>query len=271
MSDDLVNFWIDGSEARRGAIPADAFLAKLRAFITTIYAFERSFSKKDKRQIELEIVDLSRNSPARVAMRARTRAPGFPTAEALSWTFDQLNRIYDGRPVDAAVPQSCIDTVVDLAAVRAMRLPELGAMRASYGAATIAIDDTLEARALAVRAERVADDRPPWRPGVSRGSLFGQLRGVMDFEGERQFFILPPSGPSRVQCVFTEELRELMNKNLFKTVRAVGFLHYNGNSPFPVLLEASGLSTVEEPTAHLADIRGIFRDMEPPEPWEDIG
>ncbi|HVI32061.1 hypothetical protein [Phenylobacterium sp.] len=269
MTDELVSFEIDGSEERRGAIPADAFLAKLRAFITAVYAFERAFSKKEKRQTELEIVDLSRRSPGKVAMRVRTLAPGFPAQEAMAWTFEQFDRIYAGRPVDPAVPQTAIDTVVDLAAVRTARLPQLGLMRASFGQTVISIDKVLEARALAARAALVADDRPPWRPGVSRGSLFGELRGVMDFDGERQFFILPPSGPSRVQCVFTEDLRARVGDNLFKTVRAAGFLHYDGNSPYPVLLEATTLESVPEPASHLSDIRGIFRDMEPPPPLED--
>lgn len=269
MADDLINFVIDGSEERRGAIPAEAFLAKLRAFISTIYAFERAFSKKAQRQMELEIVDLQRNSPGLVAMRARTRAPGFPTQEALVWTFEQLDHLYEGRPLDPAVPQSAIDNVVDLAAVRAARLPELGLIRASYGPATLKIDAVLEARALAARAERIADDRPPWRPGVSRGSLFGELRGVMDFEGEREFFIIPPSGPAKVQCIFTEEIRDAMVANLFKTVKVRGMLRYDGNSPYPVLMEATALERVEDPQSHFSDIRGIFRDMEPPEPLED--
>jgi hypothetical protein len=271
MADDLINFVIDGSEQRRGNIPVEAFLAKLRAFTVTLYAFERAFSKKDKRQIELEIVDLQRRSPGRVAMRVRTRDAGYPAEQAVAWAFEQIDNIQQGKLVDVSVPQSAIDTLVDLATFRNARLPELGVLRVSYGAQVIEINERLEARALAARAERVGDDRLPWRPGVSRGSLFGELRGVMDVDGERQFFILPPSGPSKVQCVFTEELRAKMGDNIFKTVRVSGFLHYDGNSPYPVLMEATELDSVKEPRGHFSDIRGIFRDMEPPEPMEEIG
>lgn len=271
MAGDLINFVIDGSEERRGAIPVDAFLAKLRAFITTVYAFERAFSRKDKRQIELEIVDLERRSPGRVAMRVRTRDPGFPTEAAMEWTFAQLGRIQRGDPVDSTISRAAIDTVVDLASFRAARLPELGVVRASYGSEVIEINETLEVRALAARAQQVGDERPPWRPGVSRGSMFGELRGVMDFDGERQFFIIPPSGPSKVQCVFTEELRDKLGDNMFKVVRVAGFLHYDGNSPYPVLMEAAKIERVDAPRGHFSDVRGLFRDMEPPEPLEDWG
>src|SRR5215203_5352560 len=104
MADNLVTFVIDGSQERNGAIPADAFLAKLRTFISTIYAFERAFSKRDKRQLDLEIVDLSRSSPGQVLMRPRARTGGFPVAAALEWSFDQLDRIYNGQPVDPTIP-----------------------------------------------------------------------------------------------------------------------------------------------------------------------
>ncbi len=81
MSDDLVTFIIDGSEPRGGAIPANVFIAKLTAFIGTLYGFERAFTRHAKRQIDLEISGLEKNSPGRVAMRPRSRVSG-----------------YDGRP-----------------------------------------------------------------------------------------------------------------------------------------------------------------------------
>jgi hypothetical protein len=270
MTDDLINFVIDGSSERRGAIPADAFLSKLRAFISTVYAFERAFSGRPARQIELEIVDLTRNSPAKVAMRARTKAQGYPTDAALAWTFDQLERIQRGAPVDERLPRAAIDNVVDLASARAARLPEVGIMRATYKGFAVAMDEQLASNALTLRAERKFEDRPPWRPGVSRGSLFGELRGVMDFDGERQFFLMPPTGPDRVQCVFTEELRAAMNEALFRVVRVHGFLHYDGATPYPHLMEASKIDIVEAPNEHLSDLRGIFRDLEPPTNIEDI-
>ncbi len=271
MAGDQIDFVIDGSEERRGAIPTDAFIAKLRAFIATIYAFDRAFSRRPKRQLELEIVDLTRNSPGTVAMQARSTAQGYPAQESIAWTFGQLDRIYRGEPVDRSVPQSALDAVVDLASVRAARLPELGIMKARYAGKIIQIDQVLEGRALAARAQMVSDERLPWRPGVSRGSLFGELRGVMDFEGERQFYILPPSGPAKVQCIFSEDLRDALSDSLFKAVRVTGFLHYDGLTPHPVLMEATAIGQVKETGVHLSDIAGLFRDSDPPSPIEDWG
>lgn len=268
MAGDLVTFLIDGSRERNGAIPADAFLSKLRTFISTLYAFERAFSKKEKRQLDLEIVDLSRASPGQVQMRPRARAQGFPVGAALEWSFDQLDRIYNGQPVDLSIPQTALDSVVELASARAAKLPELGLLRAKYNGHIIEIDDVLASRAMALRSVRAADTLPPWRAGVSRGSLFGELRGIVDFEGERQFFIVPPSGPNRVQCVFSEDLRPAMVERLFKVVRARGFLHYDGNSPFPYMLDADAIDGFSKPEGHFLDLRGLFKGLEPSSPDE---
>ena len=272
MASDLVTFLIDGSRERNGAIPADAFLSKLRTFISTLYALERAFSKKEKRQLDLEIVDLSRASPGQVQMRPRARTQGFPVGAALEWSFDQLERIYNAQPVDPSIPQTALDSIVELASARAAKLPELGLLRAKFNGHVIEIDDVLASRAMALRAVRSVDARPPWRAGISRGSLFGELRGIVDFEGERQFFIVPPSGPNRVQCVFSEELRPAMIDCLFKVVRARGFLHYDGNSPFPYMLDADALDGFGEPEGHFSDLKGLFKGLEAPnqsEHWLD--
>lgn len=103
-----------------------------------------------------------------------------------------------------------------------------------------------------------------WQPGVSRGSLFGELRGVMDFDGERRFYVRPPSGASQVQCIFPEVMRALMNEHLFQVVRVFGFLRYDGRKPFPYLMEADRLEGIQEDETrgHFSDLRGFFRGME---------
>jgi len=118
----------------------------------------------------------------------------------------------------------------------------------------------------------MTEEQMPWQPGVSRGSLFGELRGVMDFDGERRFYIRPPSGADQVQCIFPEEMRALMNEHLFQVVRVHGFLRYDGATPFPYLMEAERIEGVppDDARGHFSDLRGIFKGMEMPEAG-DIG
>ena len=99
--------------------------------------------------------------------------------------------------------------------------------------------------------------------GVSRGEIFGELRGVVDFDGEREFYIVPPSGSSRILCIFQESLRAQVQSRLWTLVRVSGFLHYDGKGPFPHLLEADGIDGVIKPEGHFADMRGAFRDFAP--------
>lgn len=262
MSEEIITFVIDGPSARHHAIPAATFLAKLTAFVNVIYAFERSFSHRDKRQIELEIVDLTRNSPAQIKMRVKSRVNGYSAVEALSWTVNQIDRLASGQNIDPAVSSSAIDNVIDLAKEREARMPDLGAMSILYEDRKININGTMVAFAMKARDDIVADAKTNWFSGVSKGTILGELRSVADIEGEREFFITPPTGAKKIRCIFPENLRLKMSENLFKVIRAHGFLHYGSDSPFPVLLEASEVEGVSSTEGHFTDLRGIFKNVE---------
>ena len=265
MTDELITFEIDGVSERNGNVTAETFLAKLRQFVTTIYSFERAFTKKDQRLIELEVVELSRSSPARVRFRPRSRAPGYDAHHAMTWTFQQFSKIQRGEMPDADVPQKAIDNVIDLSQHRTKASTDFKFLKLEYGAEKIAIDPLMESRAIAIRESRKAETATTWHQGISKGSLFGELRGVMDFDGERRFYIRPPSGASQVQCIFPEEMRTHMNERLFQLVRVFGFLRYDGTSPFPYLVEADRIDGTPEESGHFSDLRGLFRGMEMPE------
>ncbi|HTM79778.1 hypothetical protein [Asticcacaulis sp.] len=262
MSEEIITFVIDGASARNNAIPAAAFLAKLSSFVAVIYAFERSFSHKDKRQIDLEIVDLTRNSPAQIKMRVKSKINGYSAVAALGWTFDQIDRLSRGEAIDPAITSAALDNVIDFAKAREARMPELGEMSIRYEDRSIVVDATMAERAISARNSIASDTITNWHSGVSKGSILGELRSVADIDGEREFYITPPTGAKKIRCIFPEDLRVQMRENLFKVVRAHGFLHYGSESPFPVLLEASQIEGITIPDGHFADLRGIFRDVE---------
>lgn len=267
--DDFVKLVIDGSIDRDGNIPAEVFLAKLRQFVATLYSFDRAFAGRSRRAIDLEIVDLKRVNPAIVAFKPKSQIGGHDPYASLDWTFGQLQRIRHGDAVDNRVPQDALDNVVDLARVREQRLPTIRGVSIEFRKHTIVLDAQMESHALSLRASRQIETDKIWHAGISKGSLFGELRGVMDVNGERQFFITPPSGAERVQCVFPEEMRGLMNANLFQVVRVYGFLRYDGRRPTPYLMEAEKLDGITDlGDAHFSDLRGAFRDYHDPEPSE---
>jgi len=267
MADDLITFVIDGGDARNGNVSASVFATKFTAFLTTMYGLERVFSETNKRQLDLEVVKLSRNSPARITMRVRSKAQGYDADASLRWSVEQLERIREGNP-DPRVPESVLSNVVSLADYRADKAAEISLMRVEFRGKTIQIDNVMSGNAMLARVAAADINDRPWRAGVSRGTVFGALRGVMDMDGERKFYISPPSGPAQVQCVFPEALRPQMVKNLFGVVRATGLLHYDGKSAHPYLLDAEGLEGQPAPTVHLLDLAGAFPDLDH-EPFVD--
>lgn len=258
MADELITFVIDGGDARNGNVSATVFAAKLTAFLSALYGLERAFANAPKRQIDLEVVSLQRSSPARVDMRARAKAQGYDSGAALRWSVNQLERIRNGEEADRRISESVLASVVNLADYKADKTSEISMMRVELGTTSVPLDRVLAGRAMVAR-EAATEVRPmPWKAGVSQGSIFGELRGVMDLDGAREFFICPPSGPAQIRCVFGEGLRDQMVANLFKVVRANGFLHYDGRSAHPFLLEAEGLEGQPAPTVHPVDLGGAF-------------
>ena len=260
MAGDLITFVIDGGEARSGNVSASVFASKFQTFLATIYGLERAYSDNSKRQLDLEVVKLSRNSPARITMRARSKAQGYDADAALRWGVEQLERIRAGNP-DPRVPESVLSNVVSLADYRTDKTSEISLMRVEFRGKTVQLDNVMSGNAMLARVAATDASERPWRAGVSRGSVFGALMGVMDVDGERKFYISPPSGPAQVQCVFPEDLRPEMVKNLFGVVRATGLLHYDGKSAHPYLLDADGLEGQSAPTVHLLDLAGAFPDL----------
>ena len=262
MTDELITFVIDGADARNGNVSATVFASKLQAFLAALYGLERAFADASKRQMDLEIVNLQRSSPARVVMRARSKAQGYDTGAALRWSVNQLARIRNGDPADRRISESALASVVNLAEYRTDKASEISAMRVELGAAAVPLDRVLADRAKMARENAIEVRAAPWKAGVSQGAIFGELRGVMDLDGTREFYICPPSGPAQIKCIFGEALRGQMVANLFKVVRASGYLHYDGRSAHPYLLEAEALEGQPSPAVHILDLAGAFPGLD---------
>lgn len=264
MSDDLIKFVLEGSAGRNGNIPADTFVVKLKQFLTTVYSFDRAFSGKSVRGINLEVVDLDRVNPSIITLRPQSKTKGYDANAATEWTISQFTEIHDRQRADNIIPQDALDNLVELSHVRATKLPPISRMAVEFRGVSVAFDAVMEGNALILRETRRIMTQGLWHAGVSRGSILGELRGVMDLNGERQFFVTPPSSQDGIQCLFAETMREQMNRNLFKLVRVHGFLRYDGGRPTPYLVEAERLDEIEEPKSHIRDMHGTFGHLEMP-------
>jgi hypothetical protein len=246
VSDEQVVLKLSGSDSRNGQIPVEAFAAAVRRFASIMAYFERIYTDRPKRSSDLNIVDLSRENPLVIRMRPTSRQRGYWPRPAYHWGFSQLASIGRGGAPDARVPPELLENLYDLAHAE----PNDSIVKTVAQYEDSVIDFNGEAM-----------PSPQWFAGVSRGAIVGELRGVTDIDGEREFFVCPPSGPRRVKCVFTEDMRQDMNRLLFRTVRIVGMLYHGGSTPYPTLVEAEKITEIQDHSDYrMRDLEGLFNN-----------
>ena len=271
MTKDLVTLKLDGAPEHRGHVMARALAEKLDHFLKTFAGFERAYLGKKTRQTDFEVVTLSHNSPSEIGLNPTPRVVNYVPEPAVVWAFDQWGKIARGESPDPRVDEDLIGDVA-----RLCERPDPSSFTGflvSYGRSQVVLDETAEKNARALRSARLRERGAlPWSKGMSLGTLTGELRSVIDTHNERQIVICPPIGPSTVQCIFPESLRDKVRDNLFKFVRVHGLLHYTSSSPFPTLIELEDIDlldeTVERP--HLINGAGLFRDSVYSEQFADL-
>ena len=259
MPRDTLTFILEGSAARNGNIPADVFVAKMKQFISTIYSFDRAYAGRAKRGVDLEVFDLKKVNPALVFFNPRALIRGYDAPASIEWTIDQFHKIATKQVTDPRVSQDALDNVIDLATVRKAKIPALSALRIEFKQNEVKLDDAIIGNAMALRHSRRLETKNIWKAGVSKGSIFGELKGVTDISGEKTFWITAPNGRS-TQCIFPEPMRQSVQENLWNTVRVTGFMRYDGLQPKPYLIDAERIDPVVavDGQPHLSDLRGAF-------------
>ena len=106
-----------------------------------------------------------------------------------------------------------------------------------------------------------------WHTGTSIGSVVGQLRAVDDTDGNREFVIMPPTGSEKISCVFSDDMRDDMQKYLFKTVKVSGKMSYQKISPFPEIVYAEDIAEYPkiQKKKSFKEMRGMFSNYDKPQ------
>jgi len=253
---------MEGHPGHRGNVLAHAFVTKLQRLLSALGQAERRFTERERRQTDYEISEASKTNPTRVTLHPVPRQKSYDPLPAFGWTYEQLERIAAGKPVDERVDSVLAQTLAEIAEKR--REDDYTRFWISGNGTSIALDDQFQVRCQAVvRHRREIERAPTWFKGVSYGSIVGDLRQVADIEGEHQFVIVPPAGAARIQCTFPESQRDKMRDYLWQTVRVNGRLTYDENSPFPTHVEMDTIERVsgEEPRPHLLELRGLFKGL----------
>ena len=260
-SREVVVLTIEGAAEHLGHPMAHAVRDKLDRFLKTFAGFERARIGKRARQTDFEIVFLDHNSPAEIRLNPVPRVPNYTPEPVVTWTLGQWSKITRGETPDDYIGADLINDVAEMS--RAPESADFSRFSVAYGTTHLEMNDEAERNATALRDQMAFERRPlPWADGLSLGTITGELRSVLDTYGERQFVIVPPFGPTKVQCNFTEDQREDIRSHLFKFVRVRGVLHYGNKSPFPFMVDLTRIEQLvtNSDHPHLKDGFGLFKE-----------
>jgi hypothetical protein len=254
---------MEGHPGHRGNVLAHAFVRKLQRLLSALAQAERMYNERGRRQTDYEISEASKTNPTQVTLHPVPRQRNYDPLPAFRWTYEQLERIAAGGPIDERIDSTLAETLADIA--DRGREDEYTRFWISGNGTTVIFDEQFKARCRVVVAHRREIERAPrWFQGVSYGSIVGELKLVGDIEGERQFVIVPPAGVDRIECTFPESQRENMRNYLWQTVRVSGRLTYKETSPFPTHIDMDHIERVpvEETAPHLLELRGLFKGLD---------
>ncbi|WP_238255372.1 hypothetical protein [Methylorubrum podarium] len=238
---------------------AFAFLERVQALLGALAHAERNYLGAQFRQTDYEIINAEKINPTQLTLSPVPTARNYDPAAALDWSFEQIERVASGAPVDDRVDEG-------LARAFAKIVPKehhtgATAIWVSLDKTVINFDQSFRVRSEAIASMRKAmATKTQWATVTASGSVVGELLKVDDFDGKSEFAIKPVVGPERIVCVYPESRREEMHQFLFKTVRVHGLLHYESESPHPVKVDMHHVEEVRPLSQenHLLNMRGLF-------------
>ena len=224
---------------------------------------ERNYLSLPKRQTDYEIAEVAKRNPTEMTLAPVPTTLGYDPIPAFNWSFDQLENIARGEPVDEKVDENLLNRF-------AKTVPKEGHTGATglwitYGDKRVDLNIEFRQRAESLASLlRIAEKRPEWMIGKSLGTVTGELLQVDDFDGRHQFAIQPPVGSDRIICNFKEHQREELRSYVFRVVRVNGILTYEANSPFPSTVEMTSIEEVVpvQRADHLLQMYGLFSERE---------
>ena len=230
-------------------LPVNGFLDELSALVT---ALERTdLLVTGRRSIEWVIADLHRRNPGVVKLRGRSVEVGPPqTARVVPRFFKYAEAIQAGE-----TPPEL--RRLDIEAFLALAKPvDDGTVRTTIRNRTksIEIEPAMALNARAALAPRT----------VSVGSLNGKIEGVNIHAGARHLWLYPWVGPTRIQCIFPEDLIPKVGGLLGQWVRVDGAVIYPAGSKQPELIRANDITPLPPPedAPSLSELQGSAPDID---------
>ena len=245
----VVTFSLDGRPEDQGAVYAGDFAEFIFDALKCLRGIDRKLSRRERLSADYRIAGL-RSGSATVEMEP------VPTKESEDRTEEIVNAFTESLMaiLENAQAPSYFDRTL---------LEDFKALAKPLGKKVAKIDIRSGNRRLAITKQlEVNIDKIIGEDIKSEGSVSGQL-DVVNVHEKNIFFIFPVVGPSRIQCVFPDDLLDEVRAAIKKYVTVSGTLRYKQNEIFPYQIDVKKIEIhpPEDELPTLASLRGIAPDM----------
>jgi hypothetical protein len=243
----IIRFKLEGNRKEGDSVSLDDFLKFVDAGLTALRRIERDATGARTTAIDYLIVELEYGS-ATIAFAPVGTDPALQRHVATTFAITA-----------AALRDDSLDLLnVDVGLRRAFE--DLARpLKRGVRYASIEVDETrIELHGDEGRAFSLA----PHSESAAVGSYSGNI-DALNVHREHVFYLYPPVGPTRIQCVFDPLLLDDVRAALKRYTTVHGLLEYNEGNAFPVriVVERIEVNPPEDQLPTLDDLWGIAPDL----------
>jgi hypothetical protein len=188
-------------------------------------------SVTDATAVEARVVGLSRKSPATIELEAYWRADQKPVE--IDSFFESVRSVMETGAAPKEFGRAVFDTLKEFVSVVGRGVRE----------SQLQIDD----RAIRVEQQARHNIETVFEPDyLVGGTIDGMLEAVNVHGDKNQFVLYPIVGPTRINCIFPDEMLDMVRPVLGKYAMVTGDLKYRWREKYPYEARASRLDQLDE-------------------------
>ena len=235
-----------GNDKEGGNIRLSDFVTELTRFTEVARNAEEVVSGRSIRTIYYRVTSLRHSSPARVTLEACVKDPQFDIREdTLKEISSTMKKLKKGSEIKGGDRFHLVDSMKNFADPVGTKISHLKVIIG--GGKKISLDEDFKVRAnLYVAPEESCES-------TARGML-----DAINIHGpDRKFWLYPEIGPSKIQCMFPENMFETAKTALGRRVEITGNFRYKVNAQYAHLAEV-GEMVIFPPDEELPTFNDLF-------------
>jgi|SRR5579862_1370494 len=244
-----VTLILKGSERDGGDVRLDEFVDELNALKNALVNTERIISKLEKATLFYKVIDLKHESPATITLEAMPINPEIDYSEStLGSFFNNLNYINTFKKIPEGLDMTSVEAYRNLG-IR--RKPHIEEIIIRNGSRQYSIGRHFDQNIVQAIGKDEYED----------GSIVGKLDSV-NVHNRNRFFVYPEVGASKIECFFSDELRQKVKDALYRKIEVVGKLRYKTWDKFPYGISATDLNVYpeDEELCTFSELLGVAPD-----------